>query len=83
MAMPAITFDDKITLDLGSHVIELISLGKTHTPLRNKSTASCRPGRSPRRAKDCLRRSRVILVSVRALLHGHLALCLADVPRPR
>ncbi len=32
MAMPAITFDDKITLDLGSHVVELISLGKTHTP---------------------------------------------------
>jgi cyclase len=32
MAMPAILFDDKITLDLGSHVIELISLGKTHTP---------------------------------------------------
>jgi glyoxylase-like metal-dependent hydrolase (beta-lactamase superfamily II) len=32
MAMPVITFDDKITLDLGSHVIELISLGKTHTP---------------------------------------------------
>lgn len=32
MAMPAITFDDKITLDLGGHVIELISLGKTHTP---------------------------------------------------
>jgi len=32
MAMPAITFDDRITLDLGSHVIELISLGKTHTP---------------------------------------------------
>ena len=32
MAMPAIIFDDKITLDLGSHVIELISLGKTHTP---------------------------------------------------
>jgi cyclase len=31
MAMPAITFDDTITLDLGSHVIELISLGKTHT----------------------------------------------------
>lgn len=31
MAMPAITFDDKITLDLGSHVVELISLGKTHT----------------------------------------------------
>jgi len=32
MAMPVITFDDKITLDLGGHVIELISLGKTHTP---------------------------------------------------
>lgn len=32
MAMPAITFDDKITLDLGSHVVELISFGKTHTP---------------------------------------------------
>lgn len=32
MAMPAITFDDKITLDLGSHRVELISLGKTHTP---------------------------------------------------
>ncbi|MGH8650343.1 MAG: MBL fold metallo-hydrolase, partial [Burkholderiales bacterium] len=32
MAMPAITFDDKITLDLGSHVIELIFVGKAHTP---------------------------------------------------
>ncbi len=32
MAMPAIIFDDKITLDLGSHVVELISLGTTHTP---------------------------------------------------
>ena len=32
MAMPAITFDDRITLELGSHVVELISLGKTHTP---------------------------------------------------
>ena len=32
MAMPVITFDEKITLDLGSHVVELISLGKTHTP---------------------------------------------------
>jgi cyclase len=32
MAMPAITFDDKITLDLGSHVVELMHLGKTHTP---------------------------------------------------
>ena len=32
MALPVITFDDKITLDLGGRVIELISLGKTHTP---------------------------------------------------
>lgn len=32
MVMPVITFDDKITLDLGSHVIELIFVGKTHTP---------------------------------------------------
>ncbi len=32
MAMPAIIFDDKITLDLGSHVVDLISLGTTHTP---------------------------------------------------
>lgn len=32
MAMPVITFDDRITLDLGSHVVELISFGKTHTP---------------------------------------------------
>ena len=32
MALPVITFDDKITLDLGSHVVELISLGMTHTP---------------------------------------------------
>lgn len=32
MAMPTVLFDDKITLDLGSHVIEIISLGKTHTP---------------------------------------------------
>lgn len=32
MAMPAILFDDKMTLDLGSHVVELMHLGKTHTP---------------------------------------------------
>ncbi len=32
MAMPVLTFDGKITLDLGSHVVELISFGKTHTP---------------------------------------------------
>lgn len=32
MAMPVITFDDRITLELGSHVVELISLGQTHTP---------------------------------------------------
>jgi len=32
MAMPVLTFDDKITLDLGSHVVELMHLGKTHTP---------------------------------------------------
>lgn len=32
MAMPAIVFDERITLDLGSHVVELIALGTTHTP---------------------------------------------------
>ena len=32
MAMPAITFDDKLTLDLGGHVVELIFMGKAHTP---------------------------------------------------
>ncbi len=32
MAMPAITFDDKVTLDLGGHVVELIFMGKAHTP---------------------------------------------------
>lgn len=32
MAMPVLTFDDRITLDLGSHVVELISFGMTHTP---------------------------------------------------
>lgn len=31
MAMPVITFDDKITLDLGSHVVELIFVGKEYT----------------------------------------------------
>jgi cyclase len=32
LAMPVVTFDDRITLDLGSHRVELISFGKTHTP---------------------------------------------------
>lgn len=32
MAMPVITFDNKLTLDLGSHVVELIYVGKAHTP---------------------------------------------------
>jgi cyclase len=32
LAMPVVTFDEKITLDLGSHVVELMHLGKTHTP---------------------------------------------------
>lgn len=32
LALPVITFDEKITLDLGSHVVELMHLGKTHTP---------------------------------------------------
>ena len=32
MAMPAITFDDRLSLDLGGHVIELIFMGKAHTP---------------------------------------------------
>jgi len=32
MAMPVITFDDNITLDLGSHVVELMFVGKAHTP---------------------------------------------------
>lgn len=32
MALPVVTFEDKITLDLGSHVIELIFVGKAHTP---------------------------------------------------
>lgn len=32
MALPLVTFDDKIRLDLGSHVVEVISLGRTHTP---------------------------------------------------
>ncbi len=32
MALPVITFDDKVTLDLGGHVVELIFMGKAHTP---------------------------------------------------
>lgn len=32
MALPAVTFDDKLTLDLGSHVVELLYVGKAHTP---------------------------------------------------
>jgi len=32
MAMPVITFDDKLTLDLGGRVVELIFMGKAHTP---------------------------------------------------
>ncbi|MBI2372240.1 MAG: MBL fold metallo-hydrolase [Deltaproteobacteria bacterium] len=32
MAMPVITFGDKVTLDLGSHVVELLYVGKAHTP---------------------------------------------------
>jgi glyoxylase-like metal-dependent hydrolase (beta-lactamase superfamily II) len=32
LAMPVVTFDDRLTLDLGSHMVELISFGKTHTP---------------------------------------------------
>lgn len=31
MAMPAVLFNDKITLDLGSHVLELHFVGKAHT----------------------------------------------------
>jgi cyclase len=32
MALPVITFDDKISLDLDGHVVELIFVGKAHTP---------------------------------------------------
>jgi len=32
MAMPVVLFNDKMTLDLGSHSIELIYMGKAHTP---------------------------------------------------
>lgn len=32
MAIPVLTFDDKITLELGSHAVELIFMGKAHTP---------------------------------------------------
>ena len=31
MALPVVTFDDKLTLALGSHVVELIYVGKAHT----------------------------------------------------
>lgn len=32
MAMPSILFNDKLTLDLGSHLVELHFVGKAHTP---------------------------------------------------
>ena len=32
LAMPVITFEDKITLDLGGRQVELIFVGKAHTP---------------------------------------------------
>ncbi len=32
MAMPVILFNDKLSLDLGSHVVELIYMGGAHTP---------------------------------------------------
>ncbi|HWP34729.1 MAG TPA: MBL fold metallo-hydrolase [Thermodesulfobacteriota bacterium] len=32
LALPVITFDDKLTVDLGSHVVELVFVGKAHTP---------------------------------------------------
>ncbi len=32
MALPSVLFDQKLTLDLGSHVVELIVVGKAHTP---------------------------------------------------
>jgi cyclase len=32
MALPAVLFDPKMTLDLGSHIVELIFLGTAHTP---------------------------------------------------
>ncbi len=32
LALPSVTFDQKVSLDLGSHVVELIFMGKAHTP---------------------------------------------------
>lgn len=32
MAMPSVLFNDKLTLDLGSHLVELHFVGKAHTP---------------------------------------------------
>jgi len=32
MAMPVIQFNDKLTLDLGSHMVEIHFVGKAHTP---------------------------------------------------
>jgi cyclase len=32
LALPVLTFDDTITLELGSHTVELIFVGKAHTP---------------------------------------------------
>ncbi|HEV8641668.1 MAG TPA: MBL fold metallo-hydrolase [Methylomirabilota bacterium] len=32
MALPSVLFDQKLTLDLGTHVVELIFMGKAHTP---------------------------------------------------
>ena len=32
MAMPVLLYNDKLTVDLGSHTIELIYMGKAHTP---------------------------------------------------
>lgn len=31
MALPSVLFDQKLTLDLGSHVVELVYVGKAHT----------------------------------------------------
>src|SRR5437867_740953 len=31
-ALPVLTFDDRITLELGSHTVELIFVGRAHTP---------------------------------------------------
>jgi len=31
-ALPVLTFDDRITLELGSHTVELIFMGRAHTP---------------------------------------------------